>query len=160
MRRVGPCFSSCLLVLYLLCGQVSFSSPVLRAPRGLITLPPLFIFLGGKKRGEARWKKGLWSTLSCHTTFHKARFALGACKAKTHCTVLRCVCMSASKAANFWWNSLDQRQIASWCHLILSEGYCICYFRETQLRSPVQSTEHTLKRDDVMVWTTILVSCN
>lgn len=159
MRRLGPCFSSGLPVLNVMCGQVSFSSHVLRTPRGLITLPPLFIWRKEEKRRSKMKERPVIDSFLWHN-LSQGQVCSWGLHLKTHGTVLECVYMCVSEAANFWWNSLDQRQIASWCHLILSEGYCFAIFWETQLPSPVKSSERTLNKDDVMAWTTTLISCN
>lgn len=127
MRRLGPRLSSCLLVLYVLCGQVSFSSHVLRTPRGLITLPPLFIWRERRKKERKDERKVCDRLLPVALPFTRPGLALGVW-VQTHTlqssSVCACVCVCGTIVANFWWNSLDQRQIASWCHLIRSEGYC------------------------------------
>lgn len=157
MRRLGPCLCSCLLVLYVLCGQVSLSSHVLRSTRGLITLPPLFIW-----REEER-RRGKMKERSAINGFPSLNLSQGqVCSwgpnSKTH---RKSVCMCVRQLLQtFDGIHLISARLLAWCHLILSEDYCLAILGRTSSPRLWSPREHTLKKDDVMARTRTLINCN
>jgi len=141
MRWLGLCFCLCLLILYVLCGQYCLSSHVLRTPRGLITLPSLFIWREEEK-GRRRIKES--SVIDCFPSHNRPQVQV--CSWALHLkTVFECM----SVAARFWRYSLDQSQIAALCHIIRSEGYCFAILGRPSFRI-------TLKKGDVIAQTRTL----
>lgn len=125
MRWLGPCLSSCLLVLYVLCGQVSFSSHVLRTPRGLITLPPLFIWKEEKIRRRKMKERSVIDCFLSHN-LSQGQVCSWGLYLKTHRAVFECVCVyrAAKLLMEFTWSAPD-------CFLVSSNpfgGLLFCYF--------------------------------
>lgn len=144
MRRLGSCFSLCLLVLYVLCGRVSFSSRVPQNTQGP-HYPTVIVYLEGRRKEEwkdqrkvcdrllpvARGRPGLLSGSAFKNTLHSLRV---------------CVC-SCKLLMAFTWSAPD---CPSRCHLILSEGYCFAI-----LGRP--SFTRRFEENDVMAQTRALV---
>lgn len=90
-EAAGPSrYPSCLPVLYVMCGQVSFSSHVFRAPRGLITLPTLFIWREEEKR-RGKMKDGVCDRLFPVAQPFKRPGLLSGLHFKTTLQVSKCV---------------------------------------------------------------------
>lgn len=149
MRWLGPRLSSCLLVLYVLCGQVSFSSHVLRTPRGLITLPPLFIWREEEKGEKKDERKVCDRLFPVAQPFTRPGLLLGSAFKNTphRLWVCMCVCMVPKLLMEFTWSAPD-------CFLVSSNpfwGLLFCYFGENQFPFSVKSSEHALWRK-MMSW--------
>lgn len=130
MRRLGSCFSSCLLVLYVLCGQVSFSS---RVPKNTQRphYPTVIVYLEGRRREERKDQRKVCDRLLPVAQPSTRPGLLSGSTFKNMLHGLRlCVCGSELLMA-FTWSAPDCLSVSSnpfWRLLF-------CYFGETQLHS-------------------------